>query len=95
MADLTTAYMYQCESNSTMTVKGSKGNVYHLYNNRGRWVCECPAFDFRGTCKHVKQVETEGCHWHQQVAGGEPKEVNGEKVCPDCGRPVEVVKVAI
>lgn len=95
MADLSVAYMYQCESQTRTTVMGSDGLPYHLYKTNGRWECSCKGFQFRGACKHVKQVETQGCCWHQQFDGGEPKEVNGEKVCPECGGPVEVVKVGV
>ena len=96
MPDLTIEYMYQCESLTRTSVTGSKGDTYHLYNHRGRgWQCTCKGFQFRGTCKHVKQVEAEGCQWHQFTHDGEPVEVNGEKVCPECGAPVEVIKFAV
>lgn len=35
-------------------VKGSNGKVYEVTANS----CTCPGFTFRGTCKHVKELET-------------------------------------
>jgi len=95
MPDLTIEYMYQCTQLESATVAGSRGAVYQLRRHRGRWTCTCKGFEFRGTCKHVKEQEANGCTWHQQVDGGEPKVVNGEKVCPECGSPAMVVKVAV
>jgi len=37
-----------------IAVKGSKG-TYYVDPEAG--TCTCPGFTFRGTCKHVKQVE--------------------------------------
>jgi hypothetical protein len=36
-------------------VKGSKGNSYFVDKEEGR--CTCPGFQFRGTCKHVKETQ--------------------------------------
>lgn len=95
MADLSIQYMYQCESNSRMTVLGSKGQKVHLRRFRGSWECECKGYEYRGTCRHVKEAEQSACFWHQQVEGGEPVLENGEKRCPECGGPVEVVRVGV
>lgn len=42
----------------TFSVEGSKGKIYEIINNGGRWSCSCPAFGFsRGNeCKHIKQI---------------------------------------
>ncbi len=42
-------------------VKGSKGNVYKIVNDKGFWSCSCPAYGFgRGRdCKHIKQIKYE------------------------------------
>jgi hypothetical protein len=42
----------------TILVPGSNGNVYHVVIE-GQHVksCNCPAFTFRKTCKHVKLVQ--------------------------------------
>jgi hypothetical protein len=41
-------------------VKGSKGNVYDVKYDSGRWSCTCPAFGWsRGKeCKHIKGIRT-------------------------------------
>lgn len=38
------------------TVKGSKGDEYHVTENGGDYQCTCTGFKFRGDCKHVKSV---------------------------------------
>jgi hypothetical protein len=41
-------------------VEGSKGNVYSVNYDSGRWSCTCPAFGWsRGKeCKHIKSIRT-------------------------------------
>jgi hypothetical protein len=41
-------------------VEGSKGNVYDVKYDSGRWSCTCPAFGWsRGKeCKHIKSIRT-------------------------------------
>lgn len=41
-------------------VEGSKGNVYDVKYDSGRWSCTCPAFGWsRGNeCKHIKSIRT-------------------------------------
>jgi hypothetical protein len=38
-------------------IEGSKGNIYELYKINGKWSCTCPGYEFRKTCKHVKEVK--------------------------------------
>lgn len=42
-------------------IEGSKGTVYNVTLNDGKWSCDCPASSFRrGTiCKHIKQAQAE------------------------------------
>lgn len=43
-------------------ISGSKGTVYKVKIVNGKAVkCECKAFQFRGTCKHLKIAETKNC----------------------------------
>jgi hypothetical protein len=37
-------------------VKGSRGDEYLVDPQAG--TCTCPGYTFRGTCKHVKQLDT-------------------------------------
>lgn len=39
-----------------MEVPGSKGNIYHVTNETGRWTCTCAGFQFRRQCKHVQNI---------------------------------------
>lgn len=41
-------------------VDGSKGSVYDVKYDSGRWSCTCPAFGWsRGKeCKHIKSIRT-------------------------------------
>ena len=42
-------------------VKGSRGNLYKVVNDKGVWTCSCPAHGFgRGRdCKHIKSLKNE------------------------------------
>jgi hypothetical protein len=37
-------------------VPGSKGNMYHVTNESGRWTCTCAGFQFRRQCKHTQNA---------------------------------------
>jgi hypothetical protein len=37
-------------------IDGSKGNKYYV--NKRDMTCTCPGFTYRGTCKHVKELES-------------------------------------
>jgi hypothetical protein len=43
----------------TFSVAGSKGNVYEVISDSGRWTCSCPAHGFgRGRdCKHITELK--------------------------------------
>ena len=41
----------------TFTVKGSKGDSYTVTIGSGKSHCTCSGFQFRRTCKHVKENE--------------------------------------
>ena len=36
-------------------IEGSKGNIYYV--NIDEKTCTCPGYTYRGTCKHVKELE--------------------------------------
>lgn len=39
------------------TVDGSKGSKYNVIRNRSSWTCTCPGFQFRKTCRHIKDLQ--------------------------------------
>lgn len=41
----------------TFTVKGSKGDEYLVTIGAGKADCTCSGFQFRRTCKHIKEAE--------------------------------------
>lgn len=41
----------------TFKVKGSKGDEYVVSVNGDRFNCTCSGFQFRRTCKHVKEIQ--------------------------------------
>ena len=47
-------------SKRTYKVEGSKGNVYSVKYDSGRWSCTCPAFGWsRGKeCKHIRGIKS-------------------------------------
>jgi hypothetical protein len=49
--------MKQDLSVKTFTVKGSKGDTYTVTVNSGKMHCTCSGFQFRKSCKHVKEVD--------------------------------------
>ena len=43
----------------TWTVKGSKGDEYVVEKTDNGYNCSCSGFRFRGSCKHVKEIEAQ------------------------------------
>jgi len=41
----------------TFSIKGSKGDTYTVTINSGKMHCTCSGFQFRKSCKHVKEVD--------------------------------------
>ena len=39
------------------TVQGSRGNSYVVVCAIHRWSCTCPGFQFRKTCRHIKELQ--------------------------------------
>jgi hypothetical protein len=47
----------QTTSDNIVEIDGSKGAKYIL--DKSEKTCTCPGFTYRGTCKHVKELETQ------------------------------------
>ena len=39
------------------TVKGSKGNEYLVIRQKGKFQCSCLGFTYRGSCKHISDLQ--------------------------------------
>ena len=54
-------YVIPAESVATIPqwiVKGSKGSDYIVRKDRTSYSCTCTGFGFRGTCKHVTEIQS-------------------------------------
>lgn len=38
-------------------VEGSKGAIYKVVSQDGKWTCTCSGFGFRKSCKHVTDIK--------------------------------------
>ena len=43
----------------TWKFTGSKGNEYFVTKQDGQLKCSCPGYQFRGDCRHIKEVDNE------------------------------------
>jgi hypothetical protein len=41
----------------TWTVEGSRGSKYVVTQTKNSWSCSCPGFQFRKTCRHIKELQ--------------------------------------
>ena len=41
----------------TWTVQGSRGSQYIVVKSQNAWSCTCPGFQFRKTCRHIKELQ--------------------------------------
>jgi len=39
------------------TVDGSRGSRYNVIRNKNTWTCTCPGFQFRKSCRHIKELQ--------------------------------------
>jgi hypothetical protein len=53
------AFRENNEVTDSWTVEGSKGNKYTVRKMGDRFICSCPGFAFRKTCKHSKKISEE------------------------------------
>jgi hypothetical protein len=76
----------------------------NMFSERHWPTCTCPAYKFskasinfggrwvRPECKHIEQAQREACGWHQLYSEERLEEPG---VCPRCGGPTVVVRVAV
>lgn len=99
--------MQQCQQIDTPTNIGG----YRQFNlgRENLWPsCTCPAFVKKKTgttifghrrvalpCKHINQAQAAMCTWHQLTGPAQTDEQENNKICPSCGGPTQVVKVAV
>lgn len=41
----------------TWVVQGSRGSKYSVIRSKNSWSCTCPGFQFRKTCRHIKECQ--------------------------------------
>lgn len=57
-ADGTTAAQEAAKDDTkTWVVEGSRGSKYTVVKTKNLWTCTCPGFQFRKTCRHIKELE--------------------------------------
>ena len=107
MPDLTIEYHYWCKSNEfwQCKVRGSNGKTYTvLYSQTSHtsryaydYSCDCHAFKFgKGKpCKHILQVKDQHCRWNWEAVCGSSAPAPANKLCPNCGGELSVVKVGV
>ena len=39
------------------TVDGSRGSHYNVIRNKNKWTCTCSGFQFRKSCRHIKELQ--------------------------------------
>ena len=42
----------------TWSVAGSRGSVYAVTRANSSWTCSCPGFQFRKSCRHIKECQS-------------------------------------
>ena len=99
MTDFTYHVHRWCQTNEVdqQVVHSDNGNTYRVYySNRNGWECSCPGFKFRKYCKHIEKAEKDKCNHGWEAACGVPSDdqVGEEHLCPKCGGPSSLVKVA-
>ena len=60
---------------------------------QSNWSCTCKGYQFRTTCKHVKEAEAKRCGFGWEAAAGSPSEMG--KTCPECKGSTSVMSYAV
>jgi len=45
------------EDTKTWSVDGARGSKYTVIRTRNKWTCTCPGFQFRKSCRHIKELQ--------------------------------------
>lgn len=45
------------QDTKTWNVFGSKGSRYTVIQTKSTWTCTCPGFQFRKSCRHIKELQ--------------------------------------
>lgn len=45
------------DSTQTWSVQGSRGSRYTVIRSKNSWTCTCPGFQFRKSCRHIKELQ--------------------------------------
>ena len=101
MPDFITQVMYCCESiNGPKTANIGGYEQTNLFCERVEPDCTCPAYKFgprdefgKIPCRHIEKAQSEVCGWAQLI--GPEKKRGDADICPRCGGPVALVKVAV
>jgi len=46
------------EDAETWSVEGSQGSRYTVIRTKNSWTCSCPGFQFRKSCRHIKECQS-------------------------------------
>lgn len=115
MPDFMMESAWTCASNFYFerTVVGSGGDLYVVRWGRlteariletgaqHGWQCTCKGYKYRGTCRHIREVESSGerCGWNAEMEPTAEPYRNGlnndEPECPQCGGALRVMRVAV
>ena len=99
MPDLTIETRAVCDTalNFVTKVRGTKGSVYTVSfgeSTFGRyahdWTCNCAAFKFRRTCKHIESAKSTQCNWNADFSDNQSHDA-----CPQCGGDVKVMNITV
>ena len=45
------------EDTETWSIEGSRGSRYTVIRTQNKWICTCPGFQFRKSCRHIQELQ--------------------------------------
>lgn len=103
MPDFTIVTMEMCSDMDTHSFSVGGYIQTGMFSEQHYPTCTCQAYKYGkrviffggryypATCKHIRQIQTEMCTWHEQW--GISQIIPG--ICPECGKETVVVYVAV